>query len=161
MHTRVIVAAACAAISISGIARADAPRHWIYFADKGIAPEDLNGELARVERDYNPHALARREVRRVLPGLVDERDLPLHAGDLEAIRSLGLRIVHHSRWLNAVSVEGDAAALAGAALLPRVVSIEPCGRGCGKAAPRPRWQAMFRVLPLITAHRQHRFSRSG
>lgn len=117
---------------------AEQPRHWIYFADKGVAPQNLTAALADAQSTYNPHALARRQVRRTLPGLIDTRDLPLHAADLESIHGLGLRIVHHSRWLNAVSVEGDAAAIAGAALLPRVIRIEPVRQGVRRGEPAPK-----------------------
>jgi serine protease AprX len=120
------------------VASADGSRFWIYFADKGVQGHAAQSAIDAVAAGYNQHAIARRDVRRTLPGLFDERDLPVSIADVEAVRGLGLKIIHQSRWLNAVSVEGDIGALAGAALLPRVVRVEPVRKGVRRGESMPQ-----------------------
>lgn len=126
-------------LSVAGhVASASTTRYWIYFADKGVQGHAEESAVAAVAASYNPHAKARREVRRTLPGMFDARDLPISDRDVESIRGLGLTIINHSRWLNAVSVEGDAGAVAGAALLPRVVRVEPVRQGIRRGESVPQ-----------------------
>src|SRR5206468_10774295 len=55
----------------------------------------------------------------------DYYDVPVSPRYLDAVRSTGATVRHSSRWLNAVSVEADAAGAKRIATLPFVRSIEP------------------------------------
>lgn len=71
-------------------------------------------------------------LRRTDPGLVDQRDLPVDADYVEAIRAAGARIHVQSRWLNAVSIDADSAVIERVRRLPFVTKLTPV------AAPIPR-----------------------
>ncbi len=85
-------------------AAAGAPEKvWVFFCDKGAG--DLTAcEMQRAASHLSPRAIERRSQRRAVPGLMDERDLPVDAADLDAVRATGVTLSHVSRWLNAVSV---------------------------------------------------------
>ncbi len=76
-------------------------RAWVYFADKGDA-----SRLLEVERNLTEHARARRERNGVS---VDMFDIPVAASCLRELAQQGVHVRHASRWLNAVSVEANAA----------------------------------------------------
>ncbi len=90
---------------------------WVFFADRG---PDVAARLARVEATLTPRARARRERGRRGRPLVDVFDLPPAPRYVEAVRRAGARIRFASRWLNAVSVDVDAAALERIAQIPAV-----------------------------------------
>lgn len=78
---------------------------WVAFADKGLSsPEARRAAFRELEETFDPRALARRRLRRTLPGLFDEHDLPLHEAYLRGVGSTGAEIRVRSRWLNGVSV---------------------------------------------------------
>jgi subtilisin family serine protease len=99
---------------------------WVYLSDKG--PGAAN-RLETLEATYNGRALERRRSRRNAAGLVDVRDLPVHADYLEAIERTGARVHVESRWLNAVSAYVTAAQAQALAALPFVERLEPVRRG--------------------------------
>ncbi len=102
---------------------------WIFFTDKGIAsPAQLDAALARVAAAADPRTVARRQARRTLPGLFDERDLPVVPGYVEAVRATGARVRVASMWVNAVSVEATAEQLAAIERLPFVKTTQPVAR---------------------------------
>ncbi len=110
-------------------ADAAAPVQWIFFTDKGIASQvELDATLARVAATADPRTIARRQARRTLPGLFDERDLPVVAEYVEAVRATGARVRIISKWVNAVSVEATADQLAAIERLPFVKSTQPVAR---------------------------------
>lgn len=51
------------------------------------------------EATFDTRALERRRLRRTLPGLFDDHDLPLHAPYLDEVRGTGVEIRVQSRWL--------------------------------------------------------------
>lgn len=102
--------------------RASAPsepvRAWVYFADKGEAGVFRREEA---ERAFTNRARVRRARNGVV---VDRHDLPVARDYVSEIGHSGARIRHVSRWLNAVSVEIDADALATLASLSFVRRLD-------------------------------------
>ncbi|MCL4196242.1 MAG: S8 family serine peptidase [Phycisphaerales bacterium] len=102
---------------------------WVIFTDKGITSRaDLDAALARVAATADPRTIARRQARRTLPGLFDERDVPVVDGYVDAVRETGARVRVTSKWVNAVSVEATAEQLAAIERLPFVKSTQPVAR---------------------------------
>jgi subtilisin family serine protease len=74
---------------------------WVYLADRGEAsPGDTEARLGRVE--ISERSRARRIARSSAP-LVDDRDLPVDPAYVAAVRGVGCRVKHASRYLNALS----------------------------------------------------------
>jgi len=114
---------------------------WVFFADKGLAGPGAHARaLDEARAHLSPRALERRRARRVLPGLVDERDARVSAAYVEAVRATGVEFVLESRWLNAISVRGTLAELTAVGALECVTRVEPVRRGAQEAlatAPLP------------------------
>src|SRR6185503_17824800 len=71
-----------------------------------------------------PRARSRRLRAGVRP-LVDERDLPVEAGNLEALRRFGLEPFAVSRWLNRAAVRATPAQAGAVAALDAEATIAP------------------------------------
>jgi subtilisin family serine protease len=99
---------------------------WVFFADKG--PIEIGASLRDLERTYHPRALERRRLRRTAPGLLDQRDLPVHAGYAEAVAQTGAAVCTTSRWVNGVSVRATKPQVRSIAALPFVTKIQPVRR---------------------------------
>jgi hypothetical protein len=131
-------AAAVVLLAAAGIAPAQAPskvspqlqeamrtsspnepiRAWVFLADKGETGTFRRQEAERALTD-------RARTRRARNGVVvDRHDLPVASDYVREIRRSGARIRHVSRWLNAVSVEVDANALATLASLSFVRRLD-------------------------------------
>ncbi len=117
---------------LSEALRAAAPnqtvRAWVYFADKAGA----------AEVELSPRARARRERNRVV---VDHHDRPVAATYVREVARTGARVRHASRWLNAVSVEADAAdidALASLSFVRRIDRVRAYREPLPKDAPAPQ-----------------------
>lgn len=107
---------------------------WIYFTDKAAeGPEPARSAYAQTESQWTNRALLRR-ARRLGTVTADLHDLPVARTYVEQVRTLGARVVHESRWLNAVSVFADAPTLEAVAGLPFVARIVPV-RGFAAAYP--------------------------
>jgi len=104
---------------------------WVFFADKGDAPA-----LFTVESRLTPKARERRERNRGTGNLVGPHDIPVSARYVDAIRNRGADIRHISRWLNAVSVNADAATLARIAELGYVQRMDVV-RASREPMPQP------------------------
>lgn len=103
------------------------PIAWVRFVDKGPTGEAAAVALAARIEALDPKARARRE--RARRGVIaDVRDLPLVEEYVTAVRSVGVEERFRSRWLNAVSVRGDAAALERIRRMPFVESVVPVAR---------------------------------
>lgn len=88
-------------------------RCWIFFGDKGSETSPPR---------WDPRAWSRRaKVGRA----VSYGDLPVNRSYIDRVAATGAKVRTVSRWLNAVSVEADAAAVAAIAALTEVRSIEP------------------------------------
>ena len=99
---------------------------WVFFTDKG---ETDARTFARSVHEAGARVTDRARARRSreMQGRFapDYYDVPVSPRYLDAVRSTGAMIRHSSRWLNAVSVEADAAAAKRIATLPFVQSVEP------------------------------------
>lgn len=73
---------------------------WIELDAKDLGTD----AVTPAQTPLTPRALARRAALRTLPGLVDERDLPIDPLRIGAIIRTGAQLRTTSRWLNAVSV---------------------------------------------------------
>ena len=97
---------------------------WVFFVDKGIDEGGRDQALQQRRAELSERALARRE--RMRPGeAVDEADLDVNAAYIDAVLDTGVRHRATSRWLNAVSVEADAAQLEAIESLAFVASTRP------------------------------------
>lgn len=116
------------------LASADEPPSWVFFSDRvEVRSADLDARASELA----PRALARRQRARGDHG-VDARDLAPASARVAAVLATGARLRQRSRWLNAVSVEADAAQLAAIAALPGVTDIQPLARRRGPAQQRAR-----------------------
>jgi subtilase family protein len=106
------------------LARGGLSTVWVYFADKG---ETDAREFAAAVRSAGARVDARARARRAREtgGVFapDYYDVPVAPRYLDAVRSTGAAIRNASRWLNAVSVEADEAAVHRIASLPFVRSV--------------------------------------
>jgi subtilisin family serine protease len=106
---------------------------WVYFRDHGSGAS-LESALAAAARSLSPRALDRRakalrERREDTPEfrVVDERDLEPSATYVSAVQKAGAKIRTISRWLNAMSVEAGAEAVAAIQSFPFVAGVRPVG----------------------------------
>jgi serine protease AprX len=88
-------------------------KYWVFFKDKPHAAH----QMQQPEQFLSERALARR-ARFNIP--ITAADVPLHPQHVQALKDAGFEVVHHSKWLNAVSVRCDAAQLEKVAKLPMV-----------------------------------------
>ncbi len=100
---------------------------WIHLSDKG-RHEGLNPESARSLCRVADRARSRRLIRGREAGL-QAIDLPLEPSYLEALRARGLTLRVESRWLNAVSVEGEEIDWRGIEQLPFVDRVRRVAAG--------------------------------
>jgi len=106
------------------LAQANAPEHvWVYFRDKGPGGADDGSSATTLTH----RALARR-ARRGQGDVVKLADRPVPSSYLDAVRTRVARVRHVSRWLNAVSVEADAAQVRAIESLPFVDRLDRVGR---------------------------------
>lgn len=106
---------------------------WVGFASRASSdPASFATRLGDAAASLTPRARARRLRAGVRP-LVDERDLPVEAGNLEALRRLGLEPFAVSRWLNRAAVRATPAEAGAVAALDAVVTIASVAR----SAPPP------------------------
>ena len=96
---------------------------WVYFQELRAQPCNA------CETAITELAVARRLLRRTLPGVVDIHDMPLPHECLNAIAATGATVRVQSRWLNAISALATPAQIAALQNLPQVVRVEPVRRG--------------------------------
>ncbi|MCD6162556.1 MAG: S8 family serine peptidase [candidate division Zixibacteria bacterium] len=94
-------------------AKADSQKHWVYFKSKGT------GQIAEISE----RAVERRQKRGV-SAVYTDLDVYPNKAYINQLESLGLKVHHVSRWLNAVSVSGGSSAIIQAGELPFVKSIK-------------------------------------
>lgn len=129
----VIPAAQASAAPAPATPAGDRSLQWVFFRDHGSGAS-LDSALTAAEGLLSPRALARRAkatrergTRTPADRLVDERDLEPAASYVSAVGKAGATIRTISRWLNAVSIEADAEALAAVEALPFVAGVRPVG----------------------------------
>jgi subtilisin family serine protease len=128
MPARFLVTCACLALLSAAPARA---ADWVFFRDHGAvgasAPNDSLPTAHALER--RAKAWRARVSRGLLPpGSVPVDDSPPAPAYIAALENAGARIRTVSRWMNAASVEGDAAVMAAIAALPFVDEVRPVAR---------------------------------
>ncbi|MCY0991782.1 S8 family serine peptidase [Nannocystis sp. ILAH1] len=133
-----IAALALATILLAPTPTPDPPT-WVFFADKHLTADELEAALARRADELAPRTLRRRMRTRGDRG-VDVRDLSPDSQYVQAVAATGARIRAASRWLNAVSIEADAAQRAAIAGLPFVAGLRPVAR-TRRADHGPVWTA--------------------
>jgi hypothetical protein len=94
-------------------------KYWVHFADK----QD-NGYTLESPGDYlSPRALERREKFGIV---IDSTDLPITQTYVDQVILAGGKVLHQSKWFNAVSVEVDDTNQVNAIrALPFVIQMEP------------------------------------
>jgi serine protease AprX len=102
-------------------AAAEPIRIWIYFTDRGAGSVD---RAALVSNAAVSERSIRRRMMRSRGPLVDERDLPVNAAYVEAVRAAGCRVRHESKYLNAVSAMATSEGIAALEKLPFVGRID-------------------------------------
>jgi serine protease AprX len=125
------VGAAVAGTSPAQTAPRDGP-WWVFLEDRPATGRDA--ELAAARERLGERVLARRAKGTRRP-LVGEHDRPLAATTRAAIEAAGARIRVESRWLNAFSVEADAAVRVALADLAGVRELRPVARGGHRPLP--------------------------
>lgn len=102
---------------------------WVFFTDKQLSDERTRRDaLSRRMLDLTPRAQRRRALRRISPGLVDDRDLEVPALYVAGVKAVGAKLRHTSRWLNAVSVEANGDQIARVAALSFVRLVQPVAK---------------------------------
>jgi len=98
---------------------------WVFFTDKGFFDrESYQSARIRAQKLFTAKSLQRRA--KVLKGeLINFLDLPVHPPYVERIISLGAKLRHPSRWLNAASFEVSIGKIEQISLLPFVKSVKP------------------------------------
>lgn len=104
-------------LSFSSISFAN--RYWVFFTDKG----DINGNsLSDIRSEWTERSLSRR----LKSGVgIDSKDLPVNGSYIAALSDCGATVINRSRWLNAVSVGADSAAIVKLLRLEFVKSVQP------------------------------------
>ncbi|MBM4109018.1 MAG: hypothetical protein FJ255_09470 [Phycisphaerae bacterium] len=120
---------------------------WVYFSDKGLDAPAERQAVARLAESANADQLRRRTLRRTEPGLFDARDLPLCDAYERAVLSTGASRRAASRWLNALSVNADAAQCRAIEALPHVERVEPVRRGRRSHAA----EALETIRPIVAS----------
>jgi serine protease AprX len=85
-------------------------KFWVFLADKGqLSDDDMDQNLKSLALKAKPKNLQRRSVTIKDDQLFDFTDLPVSDFYLDSLRALGVQVKRVSKWLNAVSVNGDEA----------------------------------------------------
>ncbi|MCI0433361.1 MAG: S8 family serine peptidase [Gemmatimonadetes bacterium] len=119
---------------------------WVFLEPDSVASATAPAVSAAV--------LARRQ-QRGIPALPGDRPIPGHL--VERVAGTGARIRHVSRWLRAISVEADSAAVARIAALPFVTALRPIAkltRANGGPSPHTRLSGSHAVPLTLAAARQ-------
>jgi len=123
-------------------ASAEGAKYWIYFKDK-----DLNQPPA-----VSQQTLKNRELMG-LP-LADETDLPVKFEYVSALQQASVRVINHSRWLNAVSAEISPENLARVRELSFVKGIEKMDSDffIARSAPIPSPSMLAPVMEQVQSN---------
>ena len=116
----IVAALLCTGLLLSPASAQDTQKTWIFFTDKLTNP----GKTTQLETGYlSEQAIERRQRRGShFPAI---QDAPISSRYLHTLEGLGVEIVHHSRWLNAVSAFMDAQQRSTVQQLPFVRQVQP------------------------------------
>ncbi len=97
---------------------------WVFFTDKGIYSKS---EFAAASLSAESGLTARAKARREKHGVDKIRfsDLPVNAGYVNQLQSLGAKILKTSKWLNAAAVEVDLSSVGLLSTLSYVAHVQP------------------------------------
>ncbi len=98
-------------------------KYWIFFRDKDPAL------LKASEKAFPERTLQRRAKLLGSTQLIDDHDIPVTPRYVEALKSRGLLIISHSRWLNAVSARLSPDEKSSVERLPFVQSVRRVAHG--------------------------------
>ncbi len=127
---------------ISANADVNRVKIWVYFTDKEIFDQPAY-VIATQKRlaEFTPRALARKQ--KVKPSPIDFYDLPVSQNYLKQVQSLGGKLVHPSRWLNAASFYVEPNKIASIAALPLVKFVDLVKKY--KVIPEPVEEASLKL----------------
>lgn len=98
-------------------------KYWVGFTDKGQTTYSLDNPSAYL----GPRALERRARQHIE---VDSLDLPVSSRYIEALREMGLKVQHQTKWLNGVVVfAAERDMMADVYGLPFVRTVQLCEKG--------------------------------
>ena len=107
-------------------------KYWIYFKNKGPT-NYIEKSLKKAGHYLSEKSVARRIKHQI--AAVDYADLPVWSEYIQQLDSLGVRIVHSSKWLNAVSVIADQSLVEQISILPFVTHIDKVASACRNRSP--------------------------
>jgi serine protease AprX len=107
---------------------------WVFFTDKGIFSQEKYQEAKTDFEDNSTGSALRRRLKNGVSA--DFLDLPVNQSYVHRLVSLGARLRHRSRWLNAVSAEIQAEKIEDVAELPFVREIRKVA-AFGRIPPEP------------------------
>ncbi|MCD6595018.1 S8 family serine peptidase [bacterium] len=100
-------------------------KYWIYFSDKGLyTAQDTVAAIEKTENILTERCLTRRAKVLSIDRIVDWQDIPVCVDYIEQVKFTGAKIVHISRWLNAVSVYANPDILSKIADFPFIQKID-------------------------------------
>ncbi len=105
------------------------PKYWIFFRDKCLFTKADTLRALKMCRESLTARCAQRRLRvRSEENLIDWYDLPVCEDYINRIKALGVKIVHKSRWLNAVSARLDSEMVEAVSSLQFVRDIVPVAK---------------------------------
>lgn len=104
---------------------------WVKFVDKGLTAAETALALDAFEAEMRLDVKTRRARGTAGLAIVDNTDLPLDSGYLEAVAATGALKRQQSRWLNAASFDATTEQIEAIASLSFVTAIDLVGRGSG------------------------------
>lgn len=75
-------------------------KYWVQFTDKNISPFSIS----QPEIFLSEKAIQRRTKQNIS---IDSSDLPVNPFYVDSLIAVGAKIIHQSKWLNAVTIEAD------------------------------------------------------
>ena len=100
---------------------------WVFFTDRAMNLVETESAL-QAARDLLPDRTLRRRAKGGTPEL-DEKDLPVHRGYIDAVAASGAKIRTITRYFNGVSADMTLTQVEEIASLPFVKAIQPVARG--------------------------------
>jgi serine protease AprX len=100
MKSKIILIQILILLLVNSLLSKDVQRVWIYFADKGQIESKNVEEIAK--QYLSEKSITRRAQKNISIGY-DFTDLPINRNYVNELRKNGIKIIHKSKWLNAVS----------------------------------------------------------
>jgi len=140
------------------------PKYWIFFTDKDLhSAQDTTAALKNAEARLTGRSLARRAKSLSQDALVDWYDIPVSKNYIKSIEAYGVQIIHKSRWLNAVSIRANSAAIDKLVQLPFVkrISLVAVQRSPFRTTETPDYGLTERQLEISNIPALHRIKTFG